>query len=111
MKAARALLILETQSKDAEGNSIYSASTPEVVLPTYMAAAFGLETGGSITEIIGVDGNDKINALNYFKNNANIGARFITLTATNDHYYDRIKRIYSRKMVFESNTPDAEVLT
>jgi hypothetical protein len=38
MDAKRALLILETQEKDAEGNNVYSVTRPEVVLPTYMAS-------------------------------------------------------------------------
>jgi hypothetical protein len=45
MDAKRALLILETQEKDAEGNNVYSVTRPEVVLPTYMASAFGLDKG------------------------------------------------------------------
>jgi hypothetical protein len=36
MDAKRALLILETQEKDAEGNNVYSVTRPEVVLPTWL---------------------------------------------------------------------------
>jgi hypothetical protein len=38
----------ETQEKDAEGNNVYSVTRPEVVLPTYMASAFGLDKGVSL---------------------------------------------------------------
>jgi hypothetical protein len=51
MDAKRALLILETQEKDAEGNNVYSVTRPEVVLPTYMASAFGLDKGVSLADI------------------------------------------------------------
>jgi hypothetical protein len=54
----RALLILETQEKDAEGNNVYSVTRPEVVLPTYMASAFGLERS-FFSDIIGTDGLDE----------------------------------------------------
>jgi hypothetical protein len=53
-----ALLILETQEKDAEGNNVYSVTRPEVVLPTYMASAFGLDKV-SLADIIGTDGLDE----------------------------------------------------
>jgi hypothetical protein len=43
MDAKRALLILETQEKDAEATMFTSVTRPEVVLPTYMASAFGLK--------------------------------------------------------------------
>jgi hypothetical protein len=59
MDAKRALLILETQEKDAEGNNVYSVTRPEVVLPTYMASAFGLDKGVSLADIIGTDGLDE----------------------------------------------------
>jgi hypothetical protein len=59
MDAKRALLILETQEKDAEGNNVYSVTRPEVVLPTYMASAFGLDKGVSLADIIGTDGLEK----------------------------------------------------
>jgi hypothetical protein len=55
---ARALLILETQEKDAEGNNVYLLLVP-VVLPTYMASAFGLDKGVSLADIIGTDGLDE----------------------------------------------------
>jgi hypothetical protein len=42
MDAKRALPILELR-RDAEGNNVYSVTRPEVVLPTYMASAFGLD--------------------------------------------------------------------
>jgi hypothetical protein len=58
MDAKRALLILETQEKDAEGNNVYSVTRPEVVLPTYMASAFGLDKG-VLADIIGTDGLDE----------------------------------------------------
>jgi hypothetical protein len=58
MDAKRALLILETQEKDAEGNNVYSVTRPEVVLP-YMASAFGLDKGVSLADIIGTDGLDE----------------------------------------------------
>jgi hypothetical protein len=63
----RALLILETQEKDAEGNNVYSVTRP-VVLPTYMASAFGLDKGVSLADIIGTDGLDEKNAETYFDN-------------------------------------------
>jgi hypothetical protein len=51
--------LLETQEKDAEGNNVYSVTRPEVVLPTYMASAFGLDKGVSLADIIGTDGLDE----------------------------------------------------
>jgi hypothetical protein len=45
--------------RDAEGNNVYSVTRPEVVLPTYMASAFGLDKGVSLADIIGTDGLDE----------------------------------------------------
>jgi hypothetical protein len=33
------------------GNNVYSVTRPEVVLPTYMASAFGLDKGVSLADI------------------------------------------------------------
>jgi hypothetical protein len=88
MDAKRALLILETQEKDAEGNNVYSVTRPEVVLPTYMASAFGLDKGVSLADIIGTDGLDE-NAETYFDNKPKVGARFITLNGGTVHYTTR----------------------
>jgi hypothetical protein len=41
------------------GNNVYSVTRPEVVLPTYMASAFGLDKGVSLADIIGTDGLDE----------------------------------------------------
>jgi hypothetical protein len=49
----------------------------QVVLPTYMASAFGLDKGVSL-DIIGTDGLDEKNAETYFDNKPKVGARFIT---------------------------------
>jgi hypothetical protein len=51
------LLILETQEKDAEATMFTLLLVP-VVLPTYMASAFGLDKGVS-ADIIGTDGLDE----------------------------------------------------
>jgi hypothetical protein len=76
---------------------------PEVVLPTYMASAFGLDKGVSLADIIGTDGLDEKNAETYFDNKPKVGARFITLNGGTVHY-TRVKRIYSRRLVMENNT-------
>lgn len=110
MDEVRALLILETQSKKEDGTAVWQASTPEVVLPTYMAAAFGLERGGSIHDVVGTDGNDLYNATQYFRKSPSVAARFILLTSNEVNYTDEVKRIYSRKLVFENNTFDESVL-
>jgi hypothetical protein len=58
MDAKRALLILETQEKDAEA-TMFTLLLVQVVLPTYMASAFGLDKGVSLADIIGTDGLDE----------------------------------------------------
>jgi hypothetical protein len=109
MEKVRALLILETQSKDEQGNPIWSATRPEVVLPTYMGNAFKIPAGLSITEIIGTNGEDRINAAKYFDSLPTTAAGFITLTAGQDHYIDQMIRIYSRRLVLENNSFDQQV--
>jgi hypothetical protein len=88
--------------KDAEGNNVYSVTRPEVVLPTYMASAFGLDKGVSLADIIGTDGLDE--KMRHFDNKPKVGARFITLNGGTVHYTTRVKRIYSRRLVMENNT-------
>jgi hypothetical protein len=65
--------------RKTQSNNVYSVTRPEVVLPTYMASAFGLDKGVSLADIIGTDGLDEKNET-YFDNKPKVGARFITLT-------------------------------
>jgi hypothetical protein len=58
---------------------------PEVVLPTYMASAFGLDKG-VLADIIGTDGLDEKMHETYFDNKPKVGARFITLNGGTVHY-------------------------
>lgn len=110
LDSARALLILETQSKDAEGKAVWSATTPEVVLPTYMGKAFGIPKGVSVTSILGTNGEPAVNAAKYFDSLPGTEATFTILTGTQAHYKDQLIRIYSRKLVLENNSFDQEVL-
>jgi hypothetical protein len=50
------------------GQQCLPVTRPEVVLPTYMASAFGLDKGVSLADIIGTDGLDEKNAETYFDN-------------------------------------------
>jgi hypothetical protein len=56
MDAKRALLILETQEKDAEGNNYCYSSRS---CSSYIHGAFGLDKGVSLADIIGTDGLDE----------------------------------------------------
>jgi hypothetical protein len=56
MDAKRALLILETQEKDAEGNNVYPTTRSCSSYTT--ASAFGLDKV-SLADIIGTDGLDE----------------------------------------------------
>lgn len=110
LNAARALLILETQEKAEDGSNIWSASTPEVVLPTFMGNAFGIPKGMSLADIIGTNGSSEVNAAAYFNALPKTEATFTLLTGTIVHHVDQLIRIYSRKMVIENNTFDQAVL-
>lgn len=110
MNEVRALVILETQRKDAEGKPVWFLTDPEVVLPTYISAAFNLPKGASITDVIGVDGNDRINAAKFFSKDTRLEAKFRVLSKQIVHYTDMVKRIYNRKLVLEKNSYDSEVL-
>jgi hypothetical protein len=63
MDAKKALLILKLRRKTQRAT--IPVTRPEVVLPTYMASAFGLDKGVSLADIIGTDGLDE-NAETYF---------------------------------------------
>lgn len=104
----RALLIIQTQSKDEAGNSLWKVAKPEVVLPMYMATAFNLEKGDSIHRVIGTDGNDLVNAVNFFNKSSAVAADHILLAKGG--YVDEVQRIYSKKLLAGNNTFQEEVL-
>jgi hypothetical protein len=64
---------------------MFTCYCPEVVLPTYMASAFGLDKG-VLADIIGTELDEKKNADVYFDNKPKVGARFITLNGGTVHY-------------------------
>jgi hypothetical protein len=56
--------------------------------------------GVSLADIIGTDGLDEKKCRDVLDNKPKVGARFITLNGV-VHYYTRVKRIYSRRLVME----------
>lgn len=66
-----ALLVLETQKKNDDGTSVYRVTSPEVVLPTFMGEAYNIPKGTSLSDIIGTDGNDLVNAKKFFERRIN----------------------------------------
>jgi hypothetical protein len=96
INAATAALTQKIQEVDSAGNKIWTLTVPEVVLPTFNAAAFGIEPGTKLHEI----GTTVASASDYFfnkpmkrftliatqKNTANrkgLIARFLKLKALN----------------------------
>jgi hypothetical protein len=90
LEGARAEMILETQSKDQDGDSMWKVVQAEVVLPTYIKSQFNIPSGTSLSEIIGTDsGNQRINATKWF------AARHKRRTKIYNKHVDTTKRIYA----------------
>ena len=68
VESLTAAITLEIQRVDINGNKVWTMTMPEVVLPTFNAKAFGLPDGASVASVIGNDGHDLKNAIEYFSN-------------------------------------------
>lgn len=64
--ALKAALIRESQKIESNGKKKYRMILPEVILPTFFSKAYNIKKGTSISDIIGTDGNELINAKAYF---------------------------------------------
>lgn len=102
----RAALVLETQSRDADGENIWEMSAPEVVLPTFMRAAYNLPQGVSLYDIIGYSGDRVDNVVEYFKSRVRLGKEFIPLTPREGEssvYLQMTRRIYTGEAARKNN--------
>ena len=110
LNGLRALLIVETQKKKEDGvTSYWDITLPEVVLPTFMRAAYNIPPGASLIDIIGTFGDPKANAATYFAKRLRTGKTYKTLSS-DAFFLEKTRRIYSKKVIGNRSSFDMEVL-
>lgn len=103
------LLIVESQRKNEDGTPVYETVIPEVVLPTFMRSAFGIAEGTSLVDIIGTDGNDAVNAKEYFKSRSS--NRFFRLEDTRKPILlSRLLIKYNTRVALRSTKHEEDIL-
>ena len=93
-----AALVNETRRIDADGKKYWAMTAPEVVLPTFNAAAFGLKVGFQLHEIVGTNGNDLDNAITYFAKQKDTRFKLEKGDVTNFNKDKYIDKYYKKKM-------------
>lgn len=69
---AKGELFLELKRKTEDGENYWKTKPAEIVLPSFMRGFFNIPIEASLHEIIGYDGNVRLNALKYFKKSLNL---------------------------------------
>ena len=64
----------ELKRTKSNGELYWTVKAPQVILPAFMKSSFGITARTSLRDILGYDGNDKLNASRYFSKNIDLKA-------------------------------------